>query len=270
MPTPAERIYEATAGRLADQQTRSGRFTSAVAPVGATATAGALLLKPATHALGHAQWPQVVGLVVGLIGLALVLVEGVYLLAGAEIKGVPPDLLYGAAEADGGPLSTEPGVFHLAAAADLGMVWEENSEKLTRVARLFRVFVLGLVIELVALGAAALIRPSRTHQPWQAPAAASLHLTSGYLSQREIRMAGELAAGAQGRVRIALSLLGRTGGVMSLHPLIHNGSFRVRIGVGSDLAPLRSASYTIAWAGSSSVASASLAGTIARCPEDCQ
>ncbi|HEV3318381.1 MAG TPA: hypothetical protein VG053_01440 [Solirubrobacteraceae bacterium] len=241
-----------------------------MAPVAATATAGALLLEPATNAFGQAQWPQVVGLVVGIVGLLLVFVEGVYLLAGADIKGVQPELLYDTAKADGGPLSTKPGLFHLEAAADLGGVWKENSDKLKRVARLFRVFVIGLVLELAGLGVAALIRPSRTHQAMQPQAAASLHLISGRLSTGEMSIAGEIAAGAQGRVRIAVSLLGRTGEVMSLHPSIHNGRFSVRIRAAGDLAPLRSASYTITWAGSSSVASAYLVGTIARCPGDCQ
>jgi hypothetical protein len=228
------------------------------------------LLEPATNAIGNAQAPQLVGLVVGSIGLLLVLVEGFYLLAGVDIKGVQPELIYETAEADGGALATDPGAFHLSAAADLKGVWEENDDKLRRVVGLFRIFVVGLVLELVGLGAAALIRPSQTHKTMQAPVPASLHLTHAHLGQREVSIAGELSPGAKGRVRIAVALLGQAGEAMSLSPSVHNGRFSVRIRVGRRLAPLRSVSYTITWSGSSSVASSYLAGTIARCPGDCQ
>lgn len=268
MPTPAERIYEAAAGKLTDQQAKAGLLTSAVAPVGAIATAGALLLKPATNGIAHAQWPQIAGLVVGIIGLLLMFREGYRLLSGTNIEGVPPELLYQMVKTDGSLAESEP--FHLAAAAGLKTVWEENKQDLKRFGRWFTVFVSGLILELGGLGLASLIRPSRTSKTTPAQVAASLHLTSGRLKPRNVSLAGELAAGARGRVRITVNLLGQTGEVITRHPSIHSGRFRTHIRIPGNLAPLRSASYSITWAGSSAVASAYLDGTIARCPGDCR
>jgi hypothetical protein len=266
MSSPAERIYEAAAGALADQQSKVGRLTSAVAPIGATATAGALLLEPATNALGSAQAPQAGGFAVGVLGLLLVLVGGIGLLINTNIEGPPPELLYNRAKARGNLDKPDP--FHLDAAfLDLGDVWDENERRIARMVNVFRVLVLGLVLELAGLGVAAL-RPGETHAP--SPAPASLHLTSGQLNSSELSMVGALAQGAQGRVRIAVSLSGRSGEVVSRHPSIHGGRFKVRISVPRAVAPLRAASYTITWAGSSAVARAYLAGTIARCPGACR
>jgi hypothetical protein len=268
MPTPAERIYEAIAGELTDQQSRAARLTSAVAPVGATATAGALLLEPATDGIGHAQWLQVAGLALGIGGLLLVLVTGAYLLYGADLKGVSPELLYQTATA--GDSLAKSDTFHLAAAADLRTVRERNKRENKHFVRLFRVFVAGLVIELVGLGGASLARSNESDHSAKPPVAASLHLTNGRLTPNSVGFEGELARTAQGRVRITVSLAGRTGRVISLHPAIHDGRFRVSARVPRSAAPARSATYTVAWAGSASVAAANLAGTLARCTRGCR
>jgi hypothetical protein len=268
MSTPAERIYEAAAGNLADQQATVARLTSAVAPVGAFATAGAVLFKPATNGIADAQWPQIAGLVAGLIGLLLMCREGYRLQLRANIEGVPPELLYSVAKASGSLAESEP--FHLAAAADLKTVFDENKPDIGRFRRWFTILVIGLMLELVGLGAASLIRPNPTSPATPAPVSASLHLTGGHLNRREMSLVGELAAGAHGRVRIAVGLLGRAGEVLSLHPSIHGGRFRARVRVLSNIAPLRSASYAITWAGSNAVAGAYLSGTIARCSGDCR
>ncbi len=268
MSTPAERVYEAAAGNLADQQAKAARFTSALTPLAATATAGALLLEPATNGIPHAGWLQVTGLVVGSIGLLVVFFGGINVLAGPYIPSVQPNLLYQTAKRSDS--LENPDKFHLEAAAALAGVWEKNRHTIKGVVWGFRVFVLGLVLEIVGLGVAALVRPDPAHATTPAPAAASLHLISGYLNRRAMGVTGEIAAGAQGKVYIEVSLLGRTGRATLLKPSIHDGRFVAHIKAPNDLAPLRSASYTITWAGSSAVASAYLAGTIARCPKDCQ
>ncbi len=268
MPTPAERIYEAAAGKLADQQNRLGRFTNAVAPLGAIATAGALLLKPATNGIAYAPWPQIIGLAIGGIGLLLMLLEGYRLLYGVKIEGVLPEILLPIAKADGRSAESDP--FHLKATVDLDKVWQKNQLDVRRCELWFNGLVVGLLLELLGLGAAALIQTNWTHQTAPGPVGASLHLTEGHLSPREMSLAGELAASAKGRVRVAVSLLGPTGEAISLHPSIHDGRFRTGVRVTGDFVPLRSASYSITWAGSSSVAGANLTGTIARCPGDCQ
>lgn len=265
MPTPAERVYEAAAGKLIDQQAEANRIKSAVAPVAAIATAGALLVKPASDGFANAQLAQIAGLVVGAIGVMLMFWDGFRLLASGTTEGVPPEVVYATAESK----LAEPESFHLEAAVDLDDVWRQNIPDIKKFGRWFSILVVGLVLELAGLGFAALIQPSGTGTERTA-VAASLHLTKGRLGSNEMSLAGALAPEAHGRVRIAVSFLGRNGEVVSLHPSIHDGRFRTRISVTRDVAPLRMASYSITWAGSSSVAGAYLAGTIARCPGACR
>jgi hypothetical protein len=268
MPTPAERIYEAALAGLVEQGERAARFTNGVAPIGAAATAGALLLEPATNGITHAEWPQILGLIAGCVGILIVLIVGAGLLAGADIRTVSPELLFQTAAADGGATRVKADTFHLAAAADVNTVWERNKRENKRVARLFRLFVVGLLIEIAGLGMAVLIRP--TAPKTQAPVAASLHLTGGSLEPRRLMIQGELAPAAEGRVRIYVSLLGKTGEVLSLHPSIHSGHFRVNMTVSRRVAPLRSAAYGISWGGSRAVNGETVTGTIGRCPMTCR
>lgn len=267
MPTPAERIYEAALEGLNEQGERAARFTNAVAPIGAAATAGALLLEPATTRIANAQWPQVVGLIVGSVGILIVLILGAELLLGARIRKVSPELLFPTAATGNETTAVRAEAFHLDAAVDVDVLRESNDLQIKRVGRVFRVFVAALLIELLGLGVAVLTRPAVATPT---PVAASLHLTQGELGPRRLLIEGEMSDAARGRVRIVVSLVGRTGRALALHPSIHNGRFRVDVPVPRRVAPLRSATYAINWGGSLSVAREAVSGTIGRCSGSCR
>ncbi|TMK99143.1 MAG: hypothetical protein E6G34_06505 [Actinobacteria bacterium] len=268
MPTPAERIYEAAIAKLAAQQAAVGRLASAVSPLAAAATAaGAVLFKPATDGLQHQEWLQVTGLVIASVGFVALLWWGIKASVGITLPGAQPRTLFQVA--DQGPSWERPDTFHLDAAVSVEDVWMDSRGKIRgTVVRWFALFVLGIFLELAGLTVAVLARPGAASPP-KPPTAASLHVTSGYLNRGGMGFSGEIAAGARGRVQIAVTLLGRGGEVVSRDPAIHGGRFAIQVPAGAAF-PLRSASYTITWTGSSSVAGESLTGELARCPEDCQ
>jgi hypothetical protein len=269
MSTPAERIYEAAVERTVEQQATLGRLTTAVSGLVAAALAALVLLKPATDGIENAEWPQIVGLGIAVTGVATLMSSGYKVLSGIPIPGPRPDSLFKAAR--GAKTLERPDDFHLEAAASLEKPFVDSHKEIERLRGYFKLVIIGLALELFGLLFAGIIwsgaAPPKTAKP--PPAAAALHLARGYLNRREMGMSGELAAGAQGRVEITVTLLGRGGQAISLDPAVHGGRFAVRVPA-AGVAPLRSASYTITWAGSSSVAGASLAGELARCPEDCQ
>jgi hypothetical protein len=265
MPTPAERIYDAAAAALVGQQARADQITSGIVPLGAAATAGGLLLKPATHDITHAQILQIVGLMFGAVGLAGVLLAGLRLLRGVTIQGVEPELL--------SDMAARPDVldgtkeFDLQAAEDLSKVRLDNDTKpLHKLRMLSRVVTAGLVAEVVGFGGAALIQPRAKPTPAISPA---LQVTRAHLGVASLSLAGVLSSSAHGSVRVVVRLSGRTGQLALLVAAIHEGRFSLRVRASRPMSPLRSASYTIIWPGSHSVHSAELVGTITRCPEDC-
>jgi hypothetical protein len=266
MATPAERIYEAAVARTVEGGATLGRLTSAVAALFAAATAVVgVLVQPATNGLENAEWAQITFLAIAFLGFVILVVWGRDVLLGVDIPGPLPKPLYRAAR-DAGTLE-EPNAFHLEAAASLEKAWPLSHEKIQGLRRSFAIFVLGVALELAGLLGAVVVRQGT--RPPKSPAAAGLHLTRGYLNRRGMGISGELAAGAQGNIQITVTLLGAGGKAVWRDPVIHQGHFSVFIPA-RDVAPLRSATYTITWAGSSSVASASLVGELARCPEDCQ
>jgi hypothetical protein len=267
MATPAERIYEAAVERTVEQQGTLGRLTSAVSTLVAAALAALVLLKPAADGLENAEWPQIAGLIVAVAGVAMLLFWGRKVLSGVPIPGPQPRALFRAAkQAD---TLKKPDEFHIDAATSLEKAWISSHDQIQGLRRSFTMVVIGLSLELVGLLAADIVRPGAS-PPKPVPTAASLHLTRGYLNPRQVEISGELTDGAEGRVQITLTLLGRGGQAISLEPIIHRGRFAVHVAAPGYVAPLRSASYTITWAGSGSVAGASLAGELSRCPEDCQ
>lgn len=269
MSTPAERIYEAAVGRTVEQQATLGRLMSAVSGLVAAALAALVLLKPATDGIENAELPQIVGLGIAVAGVAILMISGYKVLSGIPIPGPRPDSLFKAATR--AETLERPNDFHLEAAASLEKPFVASHKKIERLRRYFKLVIIGLALELFGLLFAGIIRsgaaPPKTPKP--PPAAAALHLTRGYLNRREVGISGAIATAAQGPVRITLTLLGSGGEVISRDLAVHGGRFAVHVTAGR-VEPLRSASYTITWAGSSAVAGASLTGELSRCPEDCQ
>jgi hypothetical protein len=265
MPTPAERIYDAAAGALLEQQTTAARLTGIMVPIGAAATAGALLLEPALHDVSHARWVQVVGLILGGIGAVLVLLVGLPVLKGPTIKGVEPGLLL--EQADRPDVVDGTHDFEAEAAIALVKVRRENKSRLDRFRIALLVVFAGLVLELLGFGAATLVQPRPKPAP---PVPAELRVTAAHLNVGELGIAGHLTSQAEGRVLLSIDLLGHAGEVRTMSVAIHNGRFRARVRAPRDLAPLRSATYIIIWSGSRSVRGGAIDGSLARCPEDCQ
>jgi hypothetical protein len=261
MPTPAERIYEAAAGALVEQQTTAARLTGIMVPIGAAATAGALLLEPALNDVSHARWVQVVGLILGGIGAMLVLLVGLAVLKGPTIIGVEPSLLLEQA----GRADVVDGThdFEAEAAIALVKVRRQNKFRLGRFRIALLVVFAGLVLELVGFGAATLVQP---RSKASSLVSAELRVTAAHLKIGGLCIAGHLTSQAEGRVLLSIDMSGRAGEVRTTSVAIHNGRFRARVRAPGDLVPLRTATYVISWPGSRSVRSAAINGSLARWP----
>lgn len=154
MPTPAERIYDAAAAALDAQQARADQITNQIGPIGAGAAAAALLLKPGLHDISHARVAQIVGLVVGVLGLLLVLGAGILVLIGINIKRVEAVELVdlGDTRPD---LMGNPQAFDVEAAIKMGGTRTDNAEALSKLRRRFFVVAVGLLLEVAGLAVAA-------------------------------------------------------------------------------------------------------------------
>lgn len=257
MPDPAERIFDAAAATLARQQARVDQILSSVAPLGAGAAAGALLIKPALHDIAHADWPQVVGAVVGLAGIALVLGAGILVLSGLELRGVDPGEL--AALAEGPPdLSDDAPAFQLEAAAKLGNIRAGNIPPLRWFKFKFALVALGLLLEIAGLATAAELQPS-------GHSATSKHVAklrvTGRITPSAVVLAGRLAPTASGRVRVIVLARGRGSERLARFAPLKRGRFSARLVAAKRVRPLRSAQYKVTWAGTKTVAAAHFAGS---------
>jgi hypothetical protein len=262
MPTPAERIYDAAAAALDGQQARANQITNAMGPLGAGAAAATLLLKPALHDISQASTPQTVGVVAGVIGLALVLVAGIAVLIGVPIDGVEPGKLVDIAS---GPpdLLGDAQTFDLNAAADLGRTLAGNDGALQRLQALFVIVAFGLVCEVSGLAVAAEIQPHPKSQPSK-QASARLRLTSARVRGTGVALIGQLEPNEPGDVDSVVVLHGRgSERIMRAAPL-RDGRFSVRVIAIRGLRPIRSVSYTLTWTESHTVASARLTGNVRR------
>jgi hypothetical protein len=254
MPDPAERIYDAAATILSSQQARADQITSTIGPLGAGAAAAALLLKPALHDFSHAHTAQFVGVVVGLVGVALVLVAGIFVLSGGRIYGVEARQLV---EIAAGPpsLLNDPQTFHLEAANALGAVRRGNAGTLVRLRAFFILVAIGLVLEIAGLAAAAEIQPAPSKPP-----APTLRLTRDRLTPVDVTLSGQLMPIAPGDVRIGIVVQGHGRQTISRVVPLNNGQFSFHAGFPRSVRPVRSLRYTLAWSQTKTVAQARLVG----------
>jgi hypothetical protein len=264
MPTPSERLYDAAAAALAGQQATANQIQSGMVPLGAAAAAGSLLLKPAFNDVAHAGCWQIAGIAVGILGLSAIIVAGLWVLMGIEVKGVEPALLTDVK--DRLPLSADPEQFDFDAAIALGKVRKEQKPRLDRFRYRFAAVAVGLVLELMGLLVAVAIQPRPKTSP---PSTAALEVVHAQLSQAALSLTGQLTSSAHGSVRVVVTLDGRSGLLTSLGPAIHRGRFKVRVMAPRALRPLRSAAYKIIWAGTPAVSAAELVGAMTRCAKDC-
>jgi hypothetical protein len=262
MPTPAERIYDAAAAALDAQQARAEQITSQMGPISAGAAAAALLLKPAVHNLSHAPAGQTASFWAGIFGLGLVLLAGVGVLTGVNIRRVEAAELLDVGAAPG-DLMVNPQTFDLEAATRLGRSRADNAQELRTLRRRFFAVAVGLVLEVAGLAAAAAIAPASAHT---APNQAALKVTSARMSASGVALGGRLAPAARGSVTVTVTFHGRGTQTISRVSALSGGRFAVRIGASRRLRPVRYATYAIAWNGSPSTTKARLSGTFERGP----
>ncbi len=156
MATPPERIYEAAAAALSAQQETVTRITSTVAPVGTTAAAAALLIKPALVKVDQAGVLQVAGLILGAIGVLFVLTAALAILRGVEMERVEPAKLLATTKSDARMLA-DGQRFHLEVAETLVKTKTENERGLKQLRTDFVRMTAGLVTEILGFTLAAAV-----------------------------------------------------------------------------------------------------------------
>ncbi len=155
MTTPAERLFELARDALSEQERQVEQLRRGVPPVlAAAAVAASLLTEPiftGTHPDGAGEW---LGLLLGLIAVALLLTATVWVLVPRELAFsldavvVHDELL---------DLEAEPNEFHLALAVSLRDQQAANEPTARTLRRAFNLALGALSVELAGLALAAAI-----------------------------------------------------------------------------------------------------------------
>ncbi len=155
MQTPSERLY-ALAERLLDVQERDvANLRGRMPGVAAAAAVAATLLSPPATSGGHPSGLlEIVAFVIGIAGIAAVIVALLGVLWSRELVfAVSPSAV--GAEAHERGLMADPGAFEEAMAETLESIAAVNALKASALHRWFGLALLGLAAEVAGLGTAA-------------------------------------------------------------------------------------------------------------------